>query len=72
MARAARVTITAGGRTFENGCGQEVIVSVTYMLDDGDPDVLTFVSEKAEEVDRAQEMVWRRITAGPEPRRPRR
>jgi len=66
MAHPARITITTGGRVIERGGGQEASVSVTYLLGPEDTDVLALVAEKATEVNRAQSLVWRRITAEPE------
>jgi len=75
MARATHLTISTADRIRLDGrCGkgsedgeneirQEVQVSITYALDDGDTDLVRLADRKALEVTLAHEAAWNRIGA---------
>ena len=74
MARATHLTISTADRIRLDGCGgesedgeneirQEVQVSITYALEEGDTDVVRLADRKALEVTLAHEAAWNRIGA---------
>lgn len=61
MAYVTAVTIGTSNKVSVDYQSQEVSVSVTFQLERSDGDLVSFVEDKAAEVERAHSTVWRRI-----------
>lgn len=61
MAIATEVSIGTSQKVSVDFQSQEVSVRVTYALESQDGDLLTFVAQKAQEVEKAHAAIWRRI-----------
>jgi hypothetical protein len=61
MAYVTAVTIGTSNKVSIDYQSQEVSVSVTFQLERSDGDLVSFVEDKAAEVERAHSTVWRRI-----------
>ena len=61
MAFVTNLTIGTGSKISAHYQSQEVSVTVSYELERHDTDLMKFVEEKAVEVEKAHEAIWRRI-----------